>query len=318
MPEKPRIIIIVGPTGVGKTELAIRLALDYGGEIISADSMQVYRHMDIGTAKPTREQMSAVRHHLIDVVDPDEDFNAAVFVDLADRAVRELEKEDRNIFLVGGTGLYIRALTGGLFEGPGADSELRGQYREELRLFGKEYLYRKLKEKDPQAASRIKPNDTVRMIRALEVYTLCGQSIVKKQNDHGFRKRPYECLKIGLIKERGRLYRDIDCRCEDMIRKGLVEEVETLLKLGFGETLKPMCTFNYRYIVDYLKGKYPLAEALRWMKRDTRRYAKRQMTWFRRDEEIEWYVPSDITGIKARIEKFLKGVSGAGQAYAGN
>ncbi|HYA14603.1 MAG TPA: tRNA (adenosine(37)-N6)-dimethylallyltransferase MiaA, partial [Syntrophales bacterium] len=181
---KPRLIVIVGPTAVGKTEAAIRLARKWEGEIISADSMQVYCHMDIGTAKPTAEEQSLIKHHLIDVVNPDEQFNAAMFVRLARGITEELHRRKKNIFVVGGTGLYVKTLLGGLFKVPDADEDLRKMYREELKRFGKTYLYEKLKERDEQAAARIDKSDTVRIIRALEVLELCGESIVERQNAH--------------------------------------------------------------------------------------------------------------------------------------
>ena len=179
--KKPRLIVILGPTAVGKTAAAIALARESGGEIVSADSMQVYRFLDIGTAKPTLEEQSLVKHHLIDVINPDEQFNAAMFIRLAEVIIGNLYDEGKPIFVVGGTGLYIKALLGGLFDGPDANEDLRRLYRQELKRFGKTYLYEKLKERDEQAAAQIDRNDIPRIIRALEVLELCGLSIVEKQ-----------------------------------------------------------------------------------------------------------------------------------------
>ena len=303
---RPRIIIILGPTGVGKTEVAIKLACEYGGEIISADSMQVYRYMDIGTAKPTPEERSLVKHHLIDVADPDEKFDAAMFMGGAGEVINRLNSEDKSIFVVGGTGLYIKALIGGLFNGPGADRDLRNAYREDLERYGREYLYEKLKERDEVAAERIHPNDVFRTIRALEVLELSGESIIKKHSDHNFNDKRYDFIKIGLMIDRDLLYERINKRVEKMIADGLVGEVEKLLKMGYDETLKPMQAFGYRHIVNCIKGKYDIQEVVEMIKSDTRHYAKRQLTWFRADENIEWLAPSNIDAARAGIESFLK------------
>ena len=301
---RPRLVILLGPTGVGKTEAAIKLAGEYGGEIISADSMQVYRHMDIGTAKPTSEEQSFVKHHLIDLINPDEEFNAAMFGKRAREEIDKLSNEGKNIFVVGGTGLYIKSLTGGLFDGPGADSNLRDSYREDMRKYGREYLFEKLKKKDKAAAKRIHPNDVFRIIRALEVLELSGESIIAKQSGHNFQSSTYDYIKIGFTIDRDRLYKRINERVEQMIRDGLAGEVERLIKMGYDETLKPMRAFGYRHIVNCIKGMYDIEEAVRLIKRDTRHYAKRQITWFRTDSEIEWFDPSDTGAVKAKIEDF--------------
>ncbi|MBN2437951.1 MAG: tRNA (adenosine(37)-N6)-dimethylallyltransferase MiaA, partial [Deltaproteobacteria bacterium] len=195
---KPRMICIVGPTGVGKTGMALELAGRWGGEIVSADSMQVYRHMDIGTAKPTAEERARIPHHLLDVVDPDEPFDASRYIGLAHGVIDRLQQRGNPVFIVGGTGLYIRALLGGLIDGPGADEVLRRELREEMKRFGKEHLYERLRAEDPRAAARIHPNDGVRIVRALEVLELTGRSIVEHQQEHCFREAPYEVLWIGL------------------------------------------------------------------------------------------------------------------------
>ncbi len=302
---KPRLIAILGPTGAGKTQMAIRLASEWGSEIISADSMQVYRMMDIGTAKPSVEERTRVRHHLIDVVDPDEPFNAAIYNRMAGKVIDDIHAETNPIFVAGGTGLYIKALLGGLFRGPGADESLRNIYRQELECHGKAYLYGKLKEKDKEAAAGIDPNDTVRIIRALEVLELTGESIASKQRKHGFGDISYEYLKIGLLMDRDRLYDGIDRRTDKMIREGLVGEVEGLLERGYHENLKPMRSLGYKHMVSYIKGTYRLEETIGMMKRDTKHYAKRQMTWFGSDREIVWLSPHDIGVAMQRIESFL-------------
>jgi tRNA dimethylallyltransferase len=302
---KPRLIAVLGPTGVGKTETAIMLASTWGGEIISADSMQVYRMMDIGTAKPSVEERTRVRHHLINVVDPDELFNAAIFNRMAGEIIEKLHSEKKPIFVVGGTGLYIKTLLGGLFRGPGADESLRDFYRQELQCHGKAYLYSMLKEKDEEAAVRIDANDTVRVIRALEVLELSGESIAVKQKNHGFGDISYECLKIGLLMDRNLLYDRIDQRTDKMMREGLIEEVEKLLESGYHENLKPMRSLGYKHMISFIKGARRLEEAIGMMKRDTKHYAKRQMTWFGSDREIEWLSPYDTDVAIQRIKSFL-------------
>jgi tRNA dimethylallyltransferase len=303
--KKPRLIVILGPTAVGKTAAAIALARESGGEIVSADSMQVYRLLDIGTAKPTLEEQSLVKHHVIDVVNPDDQFNAATFIKLAERTIGRLNETGKPIFVVGGTGLYIKALLGGLFEGPDADEDLRRQYGQELKQFGNTYLYEKLKEKDEQAAAQIDKNDIPRIIRALEVLELCGISIVDKQKAHHFGDNLYDFVKIGLMVERAELYKRIDQRTEKMIDVGLVDEVERLLAMGYHGNLKPMQALGYKHIARLIKGSLNLADAIRMIKRDTRHFAKRQMTWFGRDGEIAWFAPSDIDAIRRKIDHFL-------------
>jgi tRNA dimethylallyltransferase len=304
---KPRLIIIAGPTGVGKSATALTLAREFGGEIISADSMQVYRFMDIGTAKPSVEDRALVRHHLIDVVNPDETFNAALYAEKARRIVQELHEDKKNIWVVGGTGLYIRVLTGGLLEGPGSDEGMRNVFRQEIERYGTGYLHERLKGKDKAAAKKIHPNDAVRLMRALEVIELSGESIVARQREHRFGDRPYESMKIGLMDERERLYEKIDRRCDGMIEKGLAGEVESLLARGYSESLKAMQSLGYRHMAGYLKGTLSLGEAAARMKRDTRNYAKRQLTWFRADREMIWLHPDEMDGMRKRIEAFLSG-----------
>ena len=301
----PRLIVIVGPTAVGKTALALTLAEQLGGEIISADSMQVYRHMDIGTAKPAAGERARVRHHLLDVVEPDEPFNAARFVDLAAPIIRALHEKKKPILIVGGTGLYIRALLGGLFLGPAADEELRNHYRRQMDRHGREHLHRELERIDCLAARRIYPHDAVRVIRALEVMTLTGRSIVESQAEHGFLDRAYQYLKIGLTIERPALYEKIDERTRAMVEAGLGDEVRGLLALGYGEDLKPMQSMGYKHILPYLKGSIDLEEAVRLTARDTRRYAKRQQTWFGADAEVEWHTPNESGRIAEIIRHFL-------------
>ena len=302
---KPRLVIIIGPTGVGKSAMALSLAGLLGGEIVSADSMQVYRGMDIGTAKPTPEERRRITHHLLDVVDPDEPFDASRYCTLAQGIITRLRGEGKPVFVVGGTGLYIRALLGGLIDGPGADETLRQSLKEEGKRWGIPHLYEKLRERDPQAAARINPHDAVRIIRALEVLALTGRSIVDHQKDHRFRSQPYEALKIGLMLEREELLARIDERTERMIADGFVGEVQRLLDRGYERSLKPMQSLGYRHLAAHLAGEVDLEGAIRLIKRDTRRYAKRQMTWFATDREILWLAPDAIDAAAERIDCFL-------------
>jgi tRNA dimethylallyltransferase len=304
---KPRLICIFGPTGVGKTGMALELAGRWGGEIVSADSMQVYRHMDIGTAKPTLEERSRIPHHLIDVADPDEPFDASRYIEMASGVIALLQRAKKPVFVVGGTGLYIRALLGGLIDGPGADEVLRRELKAEMKRFGKEHLYERLRARDGRAAAQIHPHDGVRIIRALEVLELTGRSIVEHQQEHCFRESAYEALRIGLKLDRERLNGRIDRRTDRMIAEGFVEEVRRLLDMGYGETLKPMQSLGYRHLISFLAERRSLEEAVRLIKRDTRLYAKRQMTWFTADRDVVWLDPGDVEGAAARIDHYLRG-----------
>lgn len=302
---KPRLICIVGPTGVGKTGMALELAGRFGGEIVSADSMQVYRHMDIGTAKPTAAERERIPHHLLDVVDPDEPFDASRYIGLAHGAIADLRQRGKPVFVVGGTGLYIRALLGGLIDGPGADEALRRELKQEMNRLGKAHLYARLRARDARAAERINPNDGVRIIRALEVWELTGRSIVDHQQEHGFRDSPYAALRIGLGLDRERLNARIDRRTERMMADGFAEEVRRLLDRGWGDSLKPMQSLGYRHMIDCLAGRRNLKQTVELIQRDTRRYARRQMTWFTADREVVWLDPADVEGASARIHLFL-------------
>jgi tRNA dimethylallyltransferase len=302
--EKPKIVIILGPTAVGKTDISLELASSFAGEIVSADSMQVYRHLDIGTSKPTRQERERVPHHLIDIVDPDGEFNAALFRGLADGIIGKLQGE-KAVFVVGGTGLYVRALTGGLIEGPGPDEELRKSYRDEMEREDPAALYERLRELDPRAAGRIHPHDTVRIVRALEIAELTGEPISEKQGQHGFRESRYEYLKIGLFRDREELYRRIDDRAAQMIEAGLVDETAKILGMGYSEKIRPLQSLGYRYFIQYINGRATLEEALRSMQRDTRHYARRQMTWFRGEGDIVWFHPDQTASLKERIDSFL-------------
>jgi tRNA dimethylallyltransferase len=313
---KPKIIIIMGPTAVGKTELSLDLASEFGAEIISADSMQVYRHLDIGTSKPTREERQRVTHHLIDLVDPDGEFNAALFSRLASGIIGDLQGK-KNIFVVGGTGLYVRTLIGGIIGGPGPDDHRKKSIREKLEREDRETLYRSLGQRDPLAADRIHPHDRLRIIRALETVEMTGEPISERQSRHGFRECRYDCLKVGLFRDREELYSRINDRATEMIQAGLVEETEQIIRRGYSDIIKPLQSLGYRTIIQHISNKMSLAEALRTMQRDTRHYARRQMTWFRKESDILWFHPSDAGSLKRRIDAFLHRREGSPEGRLG-
>ena len=288
---KPRIVVILGPTGVGKSEVAIDVASEVHGEIISADSLQVYRYLDVGTGKPGPEQRQRVPHHLMDLLDPDEEFNVALFRERALKAEEEIRSRGINTIVCGGTGLYIKALIHGLFVGPGRIAEIRKGLEEDMENKGIGPLYERLKQVDPDGAAAIHPNDRQRVLRALEVFGHTGTKMSRWQGDHGFKENAFESFKIGLNRERQELYGLIERRCEEMMTRGLVGEVEGLVKRGYSLDLKPLQSVGYRHIGHYQRGEMSLDEALSLMKRDTRRLAKRQLTWFRADQDTHWFHP---------------------------
>ncbi|MBU1052506.1 MAG: tRNA (adenosine(37)-N6)-dimethylallyltransferase MiaA [Proteobacteria bacterium] len=305
--KKISIIVICGPTGIGKTAAGIKTAEIFGGEIISADSMQVYRYLDIGTAKPTKDETLRVFHHMIDIIDPDEDFSAAKFASMGIEIINSLEEENKVPFIVGGTGLYIKALVHGLFDiKPAADSDFKIHLKKQAKENGTQFLYNQLKKLDPKAADKIHPNDTFRIIRALEVFESTGISILEHQKKHGFSENRFNVLKIGLNMEREALYRRIEKRVDLMIEAGFEDEVRRLLDMNYSADLKSMQSIGYRHMIDYISGSITLDEAIRTLKQDTRRFAKRQLTWFNADPDIIWMKPDQVGDIKILAENFLK------------
>lgn len=291
MEEKPKVLVLQGTTAVGKGRLVLKLAERYNAEIVSADSMKVYRYMDIGTGKFSKEEREKVPIHMIDIVDPDEEFNAALYSQRAREIICQIWKKGKGVIVVGGTGLYIKALLSGIFPGASADPKVRDQLKEELKRVGEVSLYEKLRQWDPGAASKIHPNDVFRIIRGLEVFITTGKPISHLREKHNFDERPFHSLKIGLMMDRDKLYGRIEDRVDGMMDKGWVEEVKVLLENSYSKTLKSLGSLGYRQICDYLDGELSLQEAISIIKRDTRHYAKRQLTWFRKDKEIKWYDP---------------------------
>jgi len=304
--EKVPLVIINSPTATGKTELAVNLALEFGGEIISADSLQVYRYLDIGTAKPSQEQRNNVKHHMIDVVDPDEEFNAAIFAEQARIIITDLANQGKPVFVVGGTGLYIRALLRGIIETPTVDEYIRNYYRQLSEHHGKEYLYNLLQQRDQDAARKINPNDSVRVIRALEVFEQTGESISAIQKRHSFADCPYKTYKIGLQLTRAELKQRIIMRTEKMIAAGLMDEVKSILDRGYSYNLKPLQSLGYKQVIGFLREEYDWGNALNLINRDTWYYAKRQLTWFAADKEINWFKPDSFAEIRKNVEKYWK------------
>lgn len=298
-------MVICSPTATGKTRLAIELAEAVGGEIVNADSLQVYRYLNIGTAKPTREERARVPHHLIDVVDPDEEFNAAIYAGQARAVIDRLADAGKPVFVVGGTGLYIRALLQGIIETPPVDENIRNYYKGLRDRFGRQYIYGLLEQRDPQAARRINVNDSVRVIRALEVLDQSGQSIVEMQRNHLFADCPYDVCKIGLAVERAELKERIAFRSAKMMEAGLIEEVRGLLAQGYSPDIKPLQSLGYKQVVDFIHGINDRERTLDLVVRETWRYAKRQMTWFLADKTIRWFTPDQYQAIQKTVESFL-------------
>jgi tRNA dimethylallyltransferase len=303
--ERP-LIVILGPTAVGKTEISIRLADTLGGEIVSADSRLFYRGMDIGTAKPTPEQMARVPHHLIDVAEPDQEWNLAIFLPAALRAIRDIQDRGRVPFLVGGTGQYIRAVVQG-WDLPASrpDPDLRRVLQNWAEDVGVEGIRSRLQVLDPEAAAGIDGPNLRRMIRALEVILTSGRKFSQQRNKGD---SPFKVLQIGLIRPRSELYRRADQRLDQMIEEGLVEEVEGLLEAGFSADLPSLSAIGYKQIVSYLLGEVSLEEALRQIRRITRRFIRQQANWFREtDPDICWFEVKDgqIEPILEQIQHFL-------------
>jgi len=303
---KPKLVIVFGPTAAGKSELVLELAPRVNAEVINADSQQVYRQMDIGTAKPSKAERAKVPHHVIDVVDPDEEFNVARYRELATAAAQDIRSRGKQAIVSGGTGLYIKALTLGLFVGPAQDAGIRRSLHVEAETNGLRSLYQRLERVDSLATSWIHPNDRQRIIRALEIYELTGKPISEWQKEHACHDSAFSTLKIGLDRQRAELYDRINQRCNQMIEAGLVHEVKGLFEKGYSRDVNSLRSVGYRHMGLFLAGRMSLEEAVHLMKRDTRRLAKRQLTWFRRDEEIRWFHPERQTQeIHRAVESFI-------------
>ncbi|MBI5746179.1 MAG: tRNA (adenosine(37)-N6)-dimethylallyltransferase MiaA [Nitrospirae bacterium] len=307
---KKPVIILTGPTSVGKSKIALYLARQLSADIISADSRQIYRGMDIGTAKPAMEEMKEIRHHMVDIVDPDERFSAGRYKDMVSSIISGMHEDGMMPFIVGGTGLYIKAVVYGLWEGPSADWDLRRRYRDMESSNGEGYLYGKLSLLDPESARSIHPKDIAKIIRAMEVFYKTGRPLASFHRSHSFSGNRYEPVIIGLRREREDLYRRIGRRTERMIEEGLIDEVRALLDKGYGEDLGAMKGLGYKQILDYLGGRCTIDEAIGLIKRDTRRYAKRQFTWFNRDRSIRWIDIDEGEAESVTFEKIMELLAG--------
>ncbi|MGZ9143210.1 MAG: tRNA (adenosine(37)-N6)-dimethylallyltransferase MiaA [Candidatus Binatia bacterium] len=296
---------MLGPTAVGKSEMALELAGQLNGEIVNADSQQVYRFMDIGTGKPTIAERERVRHHLIDVVKPDQEFNAAMFRHLASEVIYQINERKRNPMVCGGTGLYLKALTRGLFEGPAQDVIFRSELEKEIAQSGLDSVYRRLAEIDPTVTSTIHPNDRSRTVRALEVYQLTGKPISQWQNEHRFQEDSFAVLKVGLTLDRAELYERINRRSAAMIQAGLLDEVRGLVARGYSLDLKPLGSVGYAQMGKVIRGALTIDAALEEMQQQTRHLAKRQLTWFRGDKDVRWFLPKQISEILKISKEFL-------------
>lgn len=301
----PKVAVLVGPTAVGKTAVALHLAGALGAEIVNADSLQLYRELDIGTAKPTPAERARVRHHLVDVADPDETYDAARYAREGRAVIADMHRRGIPPLVVGGTGLYIKALLAGLFHQEEAVQAVRPRLARELVDLGLPTLWARLRSLDPAAAQRLAPGDTYRILRALEVVEATGRPISALHTAHRFQDCPYATLKIGLNLPREELYRRIEDRVDFMMAQGWLEEIRKQL-LRYPPKIKPLQALGYRHLVAVLQGRLSLEEAVEQTKQETRRFAKRQLTWFRADPEVRWFSPSQLEEICLLVRDFFQ------------
>jgi len=302
----PRVAVLLGPTAVGKTAVALQLAQAMGAEVVGADSLQVYRELNIGTAKPTAAERARVPHHLLDVVDPPEPYDAARYCREGRSVLAQLHRRGVPPLVVGGTGLYVKALLYGLFAEGSPPEGVRQGLRREVQGLGLPELYQRLARVDPASAARLHPHDTYRILRALEVITATGRPVSELWDAHRFQDCPYEVLKLGLDLPREELNRRIEARVSVMLAQGWLEEVEGLLR-RYPADLKPLQAIGYRHLGNFLLKRWSWEEALERLTRDTRRYAKRQLTWFRGDPEVKWFHPGQAAEMLAGLQNFFRG-----------
>jgi tRNA dimethylallyltransferase len=317
------LVVILGPTAVGKSHVAIEVAKHFGTEVLTADSRQVYRGMDVGTDKPSADERQGVPHRLIDLADPDETFNAGWYRRAALAEIDRLYAARQLPLVVGGTGLYVRALMHGLCPAPQADPSLRANLKKISEEQGRDRLYAELAEADPETAARVHPHDESKIIRALEVHRLTGVPMSAAQRRHGFQDAPFAALLIGLQRPKEELYRRIEERIDWQLAHGMVKETRSLLDRGYNRHLGAMKGLGYRHVAAQMAGEYGEAEMVRLFKRDTRRFAKRQMTWFRKEPGIHWMTiqkdetPEQTTRLVVScIDQFLRNVESGAQSMA--
>ncbi len=309
MQQRERLVVIIGPTSVGKTQLSLELAEQFDGEIISGDSMQVYRGMDIGTAKAEPEELARIPHHLIDIKNPDEEYSVAMFQESAATLITDINQRGKLPFIVGGTGLYIESVTHRFqFSTTSQDPELRDRLQRLADSEGVEALHARLADVDPITAERLHPNDVKRVIRALEIYESSGY----KMSDFQLRAQhsPYDLVMIGLTMDRAKLYERINHRVELMIEAGLVEEVRGLLDAGYDASLVSMQGLGYKELIPYLYGEITLEKAVNDIQQRTRHFAKRQLSWFRRMAEIQWFDMTDPAEQRNNVETIKRILAG--------
>ena len=296
--KKDNLLIILGPTAIGKSDVAINVAQKMDGEIISADSMLIYNYMDIGTAKVKPEEMRGIPHFLIDIVHPDEEFTVADFKQQAEKYIRQINNRDKLPIVVGGTGLYINSLVYELkFTRVKANQDLRNKYNELADKYGNDFIYNELYKIDATSAKKISPNDRKRIIRALEIYYETGKPMSYYNENFRKKSNKYNLVMIGLNTDRKLLYSRIEKRVDKMINDGLIDEVKRLISMGYNKNLPSMKAIGYKEIISYLEGELELNEAINILKRNTRRFAKRQLTWFKMDDRIKWININDFKDV---------------------
>lgn len=304
------VIVIVGPTCSGKTNLSLKLAELIPSEIISADSRQIYKYLNIGTAKPIKIQLGIVAHHLIDILDPSENYDASLFEKDAEKVIEEIFNKDKTPIVVGGSGLYIQALIDGIFTTADKDEDYRKGLLQNRKEFGNDFLYEELKKIDSESASRMLPQNWKRVMRALEVYHTTGEPIWKHhQKQLSSKEKKYLYKQFGLNWERKILYENIDKRVDEMIEQGFVDEVKNILSKGYDKNLNSLNTVGYKEIIQFLEKEISLDRAVELIKRNTRHYAKRQLTWFRKDKRIQWFDLSDINQIDKIVYEIVKSLN---------
>ena len=306
MKDKKNLFILIGPTAIGKTALSIELAERMDGEIISADSMQIYKYMDIGSAKISKEEMKNIPHHLIDIVLPDEEFTVANFKDNATRLIKDINDKNMLPIIAGGTGLYINSLVYDLkFTEVSPNEEIRNELEYLANKHGNEYLHQELQKIDKKSADRISLNDRKRLIRAIEIYKVTKKPMSEHNENFRTPIKDYNLTMVGLNMDRAELYNRINQRVDIMIQQGLIEEVEKLLSMGYNKELVSMQGIGYKEIIMFLEGMLSLEESIKLIKQGTRNYAKRQLTWFRRDTRIKWFNIDDFISIDKLSEEII-------------
>ncbi len=305
LPKNQAVIVVCGPTGVGKTDLSYLIARKLPVEIISADSRQIYKYLDIGTAKPPKEILSQIPHHFIDILYPDQHYSAGQFGIESREVLREIFDRGKMPLVVGGSGLYIRAMIEGFFNGNDYNSEIRESLQLRLEKEGLESLYQELLKIDKKSASKIHPNNSVRILRALEIYLSTGKPISKLQAEK-LPPLPFPVLKFGIHKDRRILYQDINMRVDQMFQRGLLAEVRNILELGYNKNLNSLKSVGYKEVIQYIDGKIDFNVCVQQVKQNSRRYAKRQLTWFRNEKDIKWFGINDKNDMEKILSQILK------------